>query len=40
MLNTKKTIRSKIHRNEVAYSGSVTAVTNKTIMVFILRLQR
>lgn len=27
MFNTKKTVRQDIHENEVAYSGSVTAVT-------------
>lgn len=35
MFNTKKTVRQDIHENEVAYSGTVTAVTHKTIGVFI-----
>ena len=35
MLNTKKTVRQDIHENEVAYSGTVTAVTHMTIVVFI-----
>ena len=35
MFNTKKTVRQNIHENEVAYSGTVTAVTHKTIVVFI-----
>lgn len=35
MFNTKKTVRQNIHENEVAYSGTVTAVTHMTIAVFI-----
>lgn len=35
MFNTKKTVRQDIHGNEAAYSGTVTAVTHKTIVVFI-----
>lgn len=35
MFNTKKTVRQDIHENEVAYSGTVTAVTHMTIVVFI-----
>lgn len=35
MLNTKKTIRRNIHGSEAAYSGIVTVVTHKTIVVFI-----
>lgn len=35
MFNTKKTVRQYIHENEVAYSGTVTAVTHMTIVVFI-----
>ena len=35
MFNTKKTVRQYIHENEVAYSGTVTAVTRMTIVVFI-----
>lgn len=37
MFNTKKTVRQDIHENEVAYSGTVTAVTHKTIVVFLRR---
>lgn len=33
--NTKKTVHQNAHSNEAAYSGSVTAVTPKTIVVFI-----
>lgn len=35
MFNTKKTVRQDIHENEAAYSGTVTAVTHMTIVVFI-----
>lgn len=35
MLNTKKTIRRNIHGSEAEYSGIVTIVTHKTIVVFI-----
>lgn len=35
MLNTKKTTHQSTHWNEVAYSGTVTAVTHKTIVIFI-----
>lgn len=35
MFNTKKTVRQDIHENEAAYSGTVTTVTHKTIVVFI-----
>lgn len=35
MLNTEKITLQNIHGNEVAYSGTVTAVTHKTIVVFI-----
>lgn len=35
MFNTKKTVCQDIHENEVAYSGTVTAVTHMTIVVFI-----
>lgn len=35
MPNTKKTIRQSNNRGETLYSGSVTAVTHKTIVVFI-----
>lgn len=35
MLNTKNTISQNIHGNEAAYSGTVTTVTHKTIVVFI-----
>ena len=35
MLNTKKTTRQGNHRGETLYSGIVTAVTPKTIVVFI-----
>lgn len=38
MFNTKKTVRQDIHENEVAYSGTVTAVTPKTIVVFMSAL--
>lgn len=38
MFNTKKTVRQDIHENEVAYSGTVTAVTHMTIVVFIQAL--
>lgn len=38
MFNTKKTVRQDIHENEVAYSGTVTAVTHMTIVVFISAL--
>lgn len=38
--HTKKTICQSNHRSEAAYSGTVTAVNPKTIVVFILRLQR
>lgn len=34
MPNTKKTIRQSNNRGEILYSGSVTAVTPKTIVVF------
>lgn len=39
MSNTKKTVRQDIHENEVAYSGTVTAVTHMTIVVFIPALE-
>lgn len=35
MPNTKKTIRQSNHRSETLYSGFVTVVTHKTIVVFI-----
>lgn len=35
MRNTEKITLQKIHGNEVAYSGTVTSVTHKTIVVFI-----
>lgn len=35
MLNTKKTVRQSNHRGETLYSGFVTVVTHKTIVVFI-----
>lgn len=35
MFNTKKTVRQDIHENEATYSGTVTTVTYKTIVVFI-----
>lgn len=35
MLNTKKTICQSNHRGEILYSGFVTVVTNKTIVVFV-----
>lgn len=35
MFNPKKTVRQDIHENEAAYSGTVTTVTHKTIVVFI-----
>lgn len=35
MFNTKNTTRQNIHGSEAAHSGSVTAVTHKTIVVFI-----
>lgn len=35
MLKTKKTIRRNVHGSEAAYSGTVTVVTHKTIVVFI-----
>lgn len=35
MFNPKKTVRQNIHGNEAAYSGTVTTVTHKTIVVFI-----
>lgn len=35
MLKTKKTIRRNVHGSEAAYSGNVTVVTHKTIVVFI-----
>lgn len=35
MLNTKKAICQNNYRSEVAYSGTVTAVTPKTTVVFI-----
>ena len=35
MLNTKNTVSQDIHENEAAYSGTVTTVTHKTIVVFI-----
>lgn len=38
MLNTKKTTRKSNHGSESTYSGSVTAVTAKTIVVFISAL--
>lgn len=38
MLNTKKTTRQGNHRGETLYSGSVTAVTHKTIVVFMSAL--
>lgn len=38
MLNTKKTICQNNHSSEVLYSGFVTAVTPKAIMVFMSAL--
>lgn len=35
MLNTKKTTRQSNHRGEILYSGFVTVVTHKTIVLFI-----
>lgn len=35
MFSTKKTTRQNIHGSEATYSGSVTTVTPKTIVVFI-----
>lgn len=35
MFNPKKATNPHIHENEVAYSGTVTAVTQMTIVVFI-----
>lgn len=35
MLNTKNTVSQDIHENDAAYSGTVTTVTHKTIVVFI-----
>lgn len=35
MFNPKKTVHQNIHGNEAAYSGTVTTVTHKTIVVFI-----
>lgn len=35
MFNHKKITRQNIHGNEVAYSGTVTVVAHKTIVVFI-----
>jgi hypothetical protein len=35
MLNTEKTTRQSTRGSEVTYSGSVTAVTPKTTVVFI-----
>lgn len=35
MFNTKKTVRQNIHGSEATYYGTVTTVTNKTIVVFI-----
>ena len=35
MLNTKETVPRNAHGNGAAYSGSVTAVTHKTVVVFI-----
>lgn len=35
MFNPKRTVRQNIHGNEAAYSGTVTTVTHKTIVVFI-----
>lgn len=35
MLNTKKTTRKSNHGSESTYFDSVTAVTSKTIVVFI-----
>lgn len=35
MLKTKKTIHQSNHRSEAAYSGTVTTVTHKTIVIFI-----
>lgn len=35
ILNTKKTTRQSNHRSETLYSGTVTAVTHMTIVVFI-----
>lgn len=38
MPDTKKSILQRNHRSETLYSGFVTAVTPKTIVVFILAL--
>jgi len=38
MLKTKKTTRQSTRGSEVTYSGSVTAVTPKTIVVFMSAL--
>lgn len=35
MLNTKKTTRQSNHKGEILYSGFVTVVTHKTIVLFI-----
>ncbi len=35
MLNTKETVPRNAHGTGAAYSGSVTAVTHKTVVVFI-----
>lgn len=35
MFNTKNTTRQNIHGSEAAYSGFLTVVTHKTIVVFI-----
>lgn len=35
MFNTKKTVRQDIHENEATYSGTVTTITPKTIVVFL-----
>lgn len=35
MFNTKKTVRQNIHGSEATYSGTVTAVTHMTVVVFI-----
>ena len=38
MLNTKETVHQSAHGSESLYSGFVTAVNHKTIVVFILAL--
>jgi hypothetical protein len=38
VLNTKKTVHQNAHGSETLYSGSVTAVTPKTIVVFMSAL--